>query len=194
METAKKEFNVTYYVGAMLAQGGVLIIRDDSVLFAPRALERTMGAKDEIIHFDHIKMVEVTGTITENLMVRTREKAHRFVGSDLHKISELIDSCLQEHQSRRHVAATVPATVPVAVVSTLQAANESPKIQQEMPSQATLKGSHFNQCESCFKPIKSDFNFCPHCKSMIRPSCPDCHKGVDPTWKFCAFCSVTLKP
>src|SRR2546430_53000 len=101
MDTATaKEFKVTYYVGIMLAQGGSLFIKDDHILFVPRSIERAMGASDVAVAFDHIKVAEVTGTITESLMVRSQEKTYRFVGSDVHKICDLINLALKDFRPR----------------------------------------------------------------------------------------------
>src|SRR5438067_12027363 len=109
MENAN-EYRLTYYVGAMLAHGGVLTLHEDRIIFAPRAFERTMGAEDTVIPYDKIKMVEVNGTITESLMVRTLEKAHRFVGSDPYKIRDRINEAIQRAaEHHRAPAAPVPA-------------------------------------------------------------------------------------
>src|SRR5579885_1361266 len=108
-----KEYKLTYYVGAMLAHGGVLSILDNRLVFAPRAFERTMGATDTVIPFEQIKMVEVSGTITESLMVRTLEKAHRFVGSDPYKIRDRINEAIQ-HAAEHHPPAALAAPVPPA--------------------------------------------------------------------------------
>src|SRR3989344_1306992 len=100
MTAVANEFKVTYYVGVMLAQGGGLVIKEDCLLFAPRALERAMGAQDVTISLQDVKAAEVTGTITDSLLVKAKDKIHRFVGSDLYKILDLINAALQEYQRR----------------------------------------------------------------------------------------------
>src|SRR6185295_11858048 len=98
----------------MLDQGGVLQIKDDHLLFAPRALERAMGAADVEIPFGGVKMVEVTGTLTEFLIVRTLEKPHKFVGGDLYKIRDIINSAHQVYLQKSPRPAAVPAPAPSA--------------------------------------------------------------------------------
>ena len=56
MDSAPRQFSVTYYVGIMLAQGGILKILDDQLLFVPRNIEKAMGASDVEIPFDTIKI------------------------------------------------------------------------------------------------------------------------------------------
>lgn len=177
------EFKVTYYVGAMLAQGGVLEVRADGVVFAPRALERAMGAVDVVIPFDKIKMVEVSGTITEFLFIRTYEKAHRFVGSDLYNIRDVIHTALQSYQMKN------PANV-----LTAEPAQNSVSIQAqqttEAPSTSTPKPENSSQCPACSKVIQPEFNFCPFCQKSLKPVCPKCGEPVQSEWKFCASCGT----
>src|SRR3989344_5212489 len=109
MDSAPRQFSVTYYVGIMLAQGGILKILDDQLLFVPRNIEKAMGASDVEIPFDAIKMVEVSGAITESLIVRTLEKPHRFVGSDLQTIAQVINNELKKLSPAASASKTAPA-------------------------------------------------------------------------------------
>ena len=185
MTAVANEFKVTYYVGVMLAQGGLLIIKDDCILFAPRALERAMGAQDVTIPFQNVRMAEVTGTITESLQIKTKERVHRFVGSDLYKILDLINAALQEYQ-RNPPPSQAPAAQEPAT-KTAQAAAEDASSRN-----GAAKPVAFGQCPSCFKPSKPHFNFCPFCKSAIKTVCAVCRQALEPGWKFCAACGQAL--
>lgn len=165
------EFKVTYYVGAMLAQGGSLIIKEDQLLFAPRPIERAMGAVDTPIAFAEINMVEVTGTITESLIVRTVKKPHRFVGSDLYKIRDLIHTALQVFHENSPAVKSAPGPVQTSSASI----------------QVKLKNSS-SQCTSCNQLVQSEFHFCPNCHAVLKPCCGQCHRTVGAGWKYCAFC------
>jgi len=189
MQAVKSEFKVTYYVGTMLAQGGVLIIDNHRLLFVPGIIERKLGADDEEILFENIKMVEVTGVITESLIVRTQKKAHRFVGSDLSNVSNIINNAVNSYQMSNP---TSRVRSPVATSSHQTAPRAAPSPQTETPTPTTQKTEFLKQCSSCHKGIRNDFNFCPHCSSVIQPSCSVCHKYVEPSWKFCAFCSQEI--
>ena len=187
MENSANEFKLTYYVGAMLAHGGVLMIKEDRLVFAPRALERTMGATDTVIPFDKIKMVEVTGTITESLVVRTLEKPHRFVGSDPYKIRDRINDALQRaYQYAPAQTAPAQASPPPAAAAPKAAA----PAQSAAP--APVKERVSEKCSACSQPIRAEFHFCPFCKAVIKPSCPKCFRFTESGWKFCAFCSSPL--
>lgn len=184
-------FKMTYYIAAGLAWGGVLTIKDDSLVFFPGTIERAMGAKDEVIPFEKIKMVEITGTITESLMVRTIEKAHRFVGTDLYKIRDRIDLLLQNYQPTSAVSpgpGTISGENVTAVATQVQVSPQS-QVSIKAPAQ---KVSSASQCPSCSAPIRSEFHFCPQCKAVLIASCPTCHRSVTSGWKFCAFCGNNL--
>ena len=177
------EFNVTYYVGIMLAQGGTLRIMEDHLFFAPRNIETAMGASDVEIPFGQIKMVEVTGTITESLMVRTQEKTHRFVGGDLQKISDQIHGALSRFNPKyssasASAAAAASGTGKEEMTRRVQAASE--------------RTGSLSSCSSCFKIVKPDYNFCPACGIAIKKICAKCSRGLEPVWKHCAFCGATV--
>lgn len=163
----------------MLAQGGFLRIMEDHLLFVPRNIEKAMGASDVEIPFGEVKMVEVTGAITESLMVRTQEKAHRFVGSDLQKISENINSALSRFNPR------------AAALSARSGGAATPKDETQRKTQNSLeKAGVTGSCPSCFKPLKPEYNFCPACGSSVKKICPKCQHGLDAHWKHCAFCGA----
>lgn len=190
MDAVASEFKVTYYVGVMLAQGGVLMIRDNGVLFAPRALERAMGAVDISIPFDEIKMAEVSGTITESLLVRTSQKVHRFVGSDLYKILDVINSSLQAYKQFK-------ASQPKSAQETGKGAETGSEIKPELARgespDSGQKPASQGRCPSCLKPVRTDFNFCPFCKAPIKNVCPSCRQRLESDWKFCAFCGHSAR-
>lgn len=167
------EFKVTYYVGVMLAQGGSLIIREDQLLFAPRPIERAMGATDTAIPFKEINMVDITGTITESLIVRTPKKPHRFVGGDLYKIRDLIHSALQEYQQKSSSLSSV-------------------KTAEKTADLVSVKSKIKAQCSSCGEPVQNEFHFCPHCKAVLKAACSKCYRTIGEEWKFCAFCGNAI--
>jgi len=181
----ENEFKMTYYKGAMLAQGGNLIVRADAVVFAPGTIERAVGAEDTVVPYEKIKMVEITGTITESLMVRTQEKAHRFVGSELYKIRDKIDAAIQSAYASRPAAALAQAPA---------AAPAPPKV-MAAPSQAAPKDREgfSGQCSSCFKNLNAAYNYCPFCKTVVKKSCPECFRGLEAAWKFCPNCSQAVQ-
>ena len=179
MNATLTEFKVTYYVGVMLAHGGVLSIKEDRLVFAPGAVERAVGAADTVIPFSAIKNVEVTGTITESLMVKTTEKAHRFVGGEPYKIRDRIHQAIQVSYAVAPAAPAVPAPTPVSV-----------SVSQPTPPSVLVSSSE--KCPSCPQPIKADFNFCPNCKSVLRPVCLKCFKPIQAGWKSCAYCSASF--
>ena len=189
------EFKLTYYVGAMLAHGGVLTIHEDRLIFAPRAFERTMGASDTVIPFDKIKMVEVSGTITESLMVRTLEKAHRFVGSDPYKIRDRINEAIQRAAEHRAPAppppvpapAPSPEAPPAAPIPSTAAAPAAP-----VPAAPAAKDRLADKCSGCGKPVRAEYHFCPYCKKTLKASCPKCYRFSEAGWKFCAFCGSDI--
>lgn len=49
-------------------------------------------------------------------------------------------------------------------------------------------------CPQCGTPANPNFNFCPKCKSNLRPTCPGCQHAVNPGDKFCPYCSRDLLP
>lgn len=179
----EQEFKVTYYVGLMLAQGGSLVIKEDCLLFAPRSIERAMGAVDVTIPYDRIKLAEVTGTITETLVVRTAEKPHKFVGGDLYKIADTINAALEAYQQRRPAGPTVSQPLPAST----NHASAVPVEKKETPPRPAS-----NLCPACQQAVETGFNFCPSCQASLRKSCPACHRPANPGWKFCPACSAAV--
>ncbi|UYP47547.1 hypothetical protein NEF87_003832 [Candidatus Lokiarchaeum ossiferum] len=45
-------------------------------------------------------------------------------------------------------------------------------------------------CQSCGKPIMSDYNMCPYCGTALKRSCSNCGKELQPGWKMCPFCGT----
>ena len=158
-------------------------IEEECLLFMPRNIEKAMGAVDVEIPFSQVKLVEVTGAITESLMVRTQEKAHRFVGSNLQKINELINQVLSQYKPRN------PAPESLAPASVLQAGAKG-DMAARVQVAADRTGSSA-QCPSCFKVLKPDHNFCPACGMAIKKICAVCRRGLELHWKFCASCGAT---
>lgn len=183
METS--QYKMTYYVGAMLAHGGLLTIKEDCLVFSPGTLERAMGATDTAIPFTEIKLVEVTGTITESLMVRTQQKSHRFVGSEPYKIRDKISSAIHNaYQQRSSSGAAVSQGQPPAS----SAAPRAPSVAAAPTEKTEAQG----KCSACAKAVRSEFNFCPFCQAVLKASCAKCYKPVEREWKFCAFCKSSL--
>ncbi len=183
MATAQ-QFNVTYYVSMVLAYGGTLAVESDRLIFTPGVVERAVGVSNTEIPYGQIKMVEVTGTITESLVVRTAEKAHRFVGSDPYKIKEIIEQSL-------NTAVPALAPAPLAVASAAAPAQKVSPVPS--PSAVDLsKKSGAGACPGCKSPVRSDYLFCPQCSTVLKLSCGQCREVVEKDWKFCAFCGVTF--
>lgn len=178
METV--EFKLTYYVSAMLAQGGVLRLTDDRIVFSPGTIERAVGATDTEIPFDNIKLVDVTGTITESLFIRTQEKAYRFVGGEPYKVRDIIQSAVQNYlQNKSNVSKT----------AALAPANAAPP---STPAQKPEPAHTLRNCAKCQKPVRPNLNFCPYCKSPHQKVCLNCFEPVEHDWKFCGCCGSDL--
>lgn len=47
-------------------------------------------------------------------------------------------------------------------------------------------------CPQCAATVSARFNFCPNCKSNLRPACPHCQHEVGDTDKFCPYCAAEL--
>lgn len=177
----------------MIAQGGVLSIKEDRLVFAPRALERAVGYADTVIPYDKIKMVEVVGTITESLVVRTVEKAHRFVGGDHYKVRDRINAAIDAYQpTPAQAAAAHAAPQPAPTAPAVQAAPRISSGSTISPAQAIKAPA--SQCKNCSQPVRSEFHFCPNCRAMLHPTCPKCFRTVETAWKYCAICGGELSP
>jgi Double zinc ribbon len=47
-------------------------------------------------------------------------------------------------------------------------------------------------CPNCAASVNARFNFCPNCKTNLRPACPACQREVSDTDKFCPYCATDL--
>ena len=47
-------------------------------------------------------------------------------------------------------------------------------------------------CPACSKPVRNDFNVCPHCGTSLKMTCPACEKKVESDWKVCPYCAAKL--
>lgn len=47
-------------------------------------------------------------------------------------------------------------------------------------------------CESCGRPIRSEFKACPYCGHTREHVCPQCSRPVAPDWKLCPYCEHRL--
>lgn len=191
MGLSSNEYKMTYYVGIMLAQGGVLSIRDGNLVFLPGTIERAVGATETVIPFEKIQMVDVTGTITESLVIKTPEKVHRFVGSEPYKIRDKIVSVMHTH---REMAPPVQKTTEQAPIpSQTQAATvqETRNVAVSTTPQNIIQKSE-DKCSSCSQPVRIEFNFCPSCGTILKKSCSKCYKVVETNWKFCPFCHSSI--
>lgn len=43
-------------------------------------------------------------------------------------------------------------------------------------------------CHYCFKPIKSEFLFCPYCKNRLKNTCTKCGNILESDWQICPYC------
>lgn len=43
-------------------------------------------------------------------------------------------------------------------------------------------------CPNCFKPIKTEFLFCPYCESRLKNTCVVCNKILESNWVICPYC------
>lgn len=48
-------------------------------------------------------------------------------------------------------------------------------------------------CESCGRPIRSEFKACPYCAHTREHVCPQCSRPIAPDWKICPFCERNLR-
>ena len=47
-------------------------------------------------------------------------------------------------------------------------------------------------CPQCATSVSARFNFCPNCKTNLRPACTHCQREVSDTDKFCPYCGNDL--
>src|SRR5450755_2015168 len=47
-------------------------------------------------------------------------------------------------------------------------------------------------CPQCAASVSARFNFCPNCKTNLRPACAHCQREVCDTDKFCPYCGNDL--
>jgi RNA polymerase subunit RPABC4/transcription elongation factor Spt4 len=47
-------------------------------------------------------------------------------------------------------------------------------------------------CESCGRPIRSDYKICPYCGHRRESACPQCERPVAADWKICPYCEKKL--
>src|SRR5271165_2022303 len=47
-------------------------------------------------------------------------------------------------------------------------------------------------CPHCAASVSARYNFCPNCKTNLRPACPHCQREVSDTDKFCPYCGNDL--
>ncbi|HXH23420.1 MAG TPA: zinc ribbon domain-containing protein [Dehalococcoidia bacterium] len=47
-----------------------------------------------------------------------------------------------------------------------------------------------NACQTCRRPVESDFNVCPYCKTLLREPCRGCAKPVRTNWAACPYCAT----
>jgi RNA polymerase subunit RPABC4/transcription elongation factor Spt4 len=54
-----------------------------------------------------------------------------------------------------------------------------------------------NACQTCRRPVETDFNVCPYCKTLLREPCKGCSKPIRTNWAACPYCAtdrVTPRP
>jgi RNA polymerase subunit RPABC4/transcription elongation factor Spt4 len=49
-------------------------------------------------------------------------------------------------------------------------------------------------CPQCGATVSARFNFCPNCKTNLRPACPQCKREIRIGNKFCPYCGGELEP
>jgi RNA polymerase subunit RPABC4/transcription elongation factor Spt4 len=47
-------------------------------------------------------------------------------------------------------------------------------------------------CPQCATSVSARFNFCPNCKTNLRPACTHCQREVSDNDKFCPYCGNDL--
>lgn len=152
-------FRINYYVGAVLAQGGNVWLDDSMLVFSPTsAIDRAMGAKDVQIPFDHIEHKEFKGELVRTFVIRTKEKTHKFEGSQAKPVWDLLEKATQ-HKT----GSLSPAAVPKSSARSLI-------------------------CDHCGKALEPGFGFCPACATRVKAGCPSCHRAVSVQWMACAYC------
>ncbi|HEY7268986.1 MAG TPA: zinc ribbon domain-containing protein [Dehalococcoidia bacterium] len=45
-------------------------------------------------------------------------------------------------------------------------------------------------CQNCRRPVETDFNVCPYCKTLLREPCKSCGRAVRTNWLTCPFCAT----
>lgn len=51
-----------------------------------------------------------------------------------------------------------------------------------------------NACQTCRRPVESDFNVCPYCKTLLREPCKNCSRAIRTNWMACPFCATDRAP
>jgi hypothetical protein len=47
-----------------------------------------------------------------------------------------------------------------------------------------------NACQTCRRPVETDFNVCPYCKTLLREPCKGCSKPIRTNWAACPYCAT----
>lgn len=168
-------FRLNYYVGAILAQGGNVWIENSKIVFSPTsAIERAMGAKDVEIPFPDINEIVFKGDLMRSFNVVTKNKTHKFEGSQAKKVWEILDQ-LVKPKSKPAAVVVIPNPAP-AVVPT------------SAPQRPAAPVSSRHACEGCRKELEPCYAFCPYCALPVKTKCSSCRRAVNPQWIACAFC------
>jgi RNA polymerase subunit RPABC4/transcription elongation factor Spt4 len=161
----------------------VLSIENENLVFSPSAIDRAVGAKQTVIPLSEIKLVDVVGTLTEFLIVKTLNNIYRFVGRNPHKIREQITHALQNVTLR-----TTTFTISGSESQSIQTSSLNPST---IGGQSTfLKSIEFHgACTVCSQPLRPSYYFCPYCRAVLTLRCPKCKRLIESDWKFCAYCA-----
>lgn len=176
-EQAYFKIKVNYYTGRLLAQSGILYLREHDLLFRPKStIDRAMGAKDVSIPLEKITWTEMKGTLIKTLYVHTDNTEHRIVGSGIDHLKQRLDEVLKNARMN-----SVPASPARHNAVPLPSKNEtlSPVDAKDL-------------CPSCNSPIEEIFKYCPFCQTPLKRLCPKCNEIVRNRWKACAQCGSLL--
>lgn len=158
---------VTYFIGKMLAKGGVLSFNDGGLLFSPTALDKMMGAIDIPISLSDIEGFHYDDALQKKLEIITPSRKHRFIGSGLGAVHKRLIIIKKEFAQK-------------------QGPSEGKK-------QETDKIVEENVCFNCMRPAEPSFKYCPYCRTQLKLICDGCKEVVNEKWISCPNCNYELR-
>ena len=156
-------FQVHYFVGALLVESGEVRLNGTQIVFTPTGvLEKMMNVKDVVIPMADIVAHEYTGGLVRTVRIQTKEKVHKFEGSETARLGEVLFNLLPN-----------------------KAVRKPSKVQTMHP----FIGPKY-ACSQCAFVAQPGFRVCPNCGAFPKNVCQRCRCLLDTAWTFCAYCGT----